>query len=516
LKLFHHDEAIHAWFSWELLTTGTWQYDPMYHGPFLYFITAGMFSIFGDSDLVARLAPTLFGSLLIPLVYCIYRLGYLDRKQTLIASIFIALSPDMIYFSRFLRHDIFMLFFTLLLIVGLLAYFEKKKTRYIIISAVALACALSLKEEMPIIALIIGLYFIYALFRRKTFTLPTTWTRDLILGVLVVVSIMSILYSGFGAHIETLIGQNLDLHTTGWYKAIEHWTAMHNQQRLGGPWYFYILLLILYEVPILILALIGTIQFLISGEKIHEMYHNLRNRIRPAESPTAFHLLIKRCIFQINASKKPVDIGINKQEEFVRFCIVWMLLSMGVYAYVGEKVPWLVIHQLLPMIFVAVYKLNKLKIIGAILGCIFLVLITWHVAFVPADVNEPIVQVQNSEQMRDVMKLIDASDHVVLASKNYWPLPWYYRGEIWKKKITFYGKRVDETTLFEQKPDLIIFHDAESYNSLPGYDKKTYRLSYWFSVWDNQDRLAEYYFKRDGPLGSMNLDIFIRNASMTQ
>ena len=42
LKLLHHDEAIHAWFSFELLTKGTYQYDPMYHGPLLYYITAAI------------------------------------------------------------------------------------------------------------------------------------------------------------------------------------------------------------------------------------------------------------------------------------------------------------------------------------------------------------------------------------------------------------------------------------------------------------------------------------------
>ena len=66
-KLFHHDEAIHSWFSFDLLTKGTWVYDPSYHGPFLYYVTAGMFSLFGASDLVARLLPALFGLLLIPL-----------------------------------------------------------------------------------------------------------------------------------------------------------------------------------------------------------------------------------------------------------------------------------------------------------------------------------------------------------------------------------------------------------------------------------------------------------------
>ena len=125
LKLFHHDEAIHSWFSFTLLTKGTWVYDPSYHGPFLYYVTAGMFSLFGASDLVARLLPALFGTMLIPLVYCIHRLGYITKTQTLVVALFLAISPDMVYFSRFLRHDIFMLFFTMLLLVALLYYFER-------------------------------------------------------------------------------------------------------------------------------------------------------------------------------------------------------------------------------------------------------------------------------------------------------------------------------------------------------------------------------------------------------
>jgi predicted membrane-bound mannosyltransferase len=201
--------------------------------------------------------------------------------------------------------------------------------------------------------------------------------------------------------------------------------------------------------------------------------------------------------------------GDRKSEEFFRFCIWWMLLSMAFYAYVGEKVPWLLIHQLLPMTFVAVYRLNWQKVAFALIGTIFLVAMTWHVAFVPADINEPIVQVQNSEEMRTVMDLIDHSDRVVLASKNYWPLPWYYRGSRWNK-ITMFADRMDIPTLTGSHPDLIILHDGASYESIEGYDKVTYKLSYWFSFYDNQDRLLLYYLHRDGRMGSINIDLFKR------
>jgi uncharacterized protein (TIGR03663 family) len=316
-----------------------------------------------------------------------------------------------------------------------------------------------------------------------------------------------VLYSAFGAHVETLIGKDLMVNSTGWYQAIEHWSAMHNQQRLGGPAFFYVPLFLLYELPIFVLAVIATIQFVLPYETILLTGKRIRTWFRNRSFALSTEDLAKASIRQLLNSKKVPE----KQDEFIRFCIWWMLLSMAFYAWVGEKVPWLILQQLLPMIFVATYRLNVYKIVFAALGIIFLIVMTWHVAFVPADINEPIVQVQNSEDMRIVMKLMDQSDKIVLASKNYWPLPWYYRGEAWKK-ITMYGDKVDEQTLTGTKPDIIIMHDAASHESLEGYNKTTFKLSYWFSFYDNENRLLEFYCFRDGKMGSINLDIFTRKG----
>lgn len=516
LKLLHHDEAIHSWFSYELLTKGAWMYDPSYHGPFLYYATAGMFAAFGSSDLVARLLPCLFGTLLIPLVYCIYRLEYISKNQTLLVALFLAISPDMVYFSRFLRHDIFMLFFTFLLLVAFLYYLERGQMRFAVIAAISAAGALSCKEEMPVILLIFASFFLIALW-RGSFHLPTSWKRDMILGLLIVVAIMSVLYTGFGGHPDTLIGKDFsvdsggihfDMHSTGWYKALDHWTTMHTQQRLGGPWFFYIPLDLLYELPIFFLALIGTVQFLIKGIDFRLILMRLKNYLKYRNNVVPAGDLAAISIRQLQKENS----GHSKSDEFFRLCIYWMILTMAFYAYVGEKVPWLIIPQLLPMCLVATYQLNWQKILIALVGCLFLIVMTWHVAFVPADINEPIVQVQNSEDMRMVMQLMDASDHIVVASKDYWPLPWYYRGDRWNK-IKFFGSQEDEKTITKNTPDVIMLHDTESYTSLDGYDKKTYKLSYWFSVYDNDKRMFEYYLHRDGKMGSINIDIFTRNTT---
>ena len=506
LKLFHHDEAIHAWFSYNLLTTGAWQYDPSYHGPFLYYVTAGMFALFGDSDLVARILPSLAGFLLVPLVYCIYRLGYLDKKQTILAALFIAVSPDMVYFSRFLRHDIFMLFFTLLLVVALLAYLSKGRTLYAVLAAVAAAGSLCCKEEMPVILIIIG-SFLAILAYRKQIALPPRWKADLAMAVLIVAAIMGILYSAFFAHPETLVGTDFAVNTTGWYQAVAHWSEMHTMQRLGGPVYFYIPIYLLYELPVFILAMIATAQFLLPSERARIAGMKARNLFVRRTVALTTEEVVSASVRQLDPARK----GIPKTDGFIRFCIWWMILSMAFYGWVGEKVPWLIIHQLLPMIFVATYRLNWYKIGFAALGTIFLIGMTWHVAFVPADMNEPIIQVQNSEDMRIVMAEMDRADLVVLASKNYWPLPWYYRGARWDR-ITMFDDRKEISVLTENDPDMIILHDAASYDEIEGYDKTTYRLCYWFSFYDNEDRLFDYYLHRDGKSGSINIDVFTRTG----
>jgi uncharacterized protein (TIGR03663 family) len=514
LKLLHHDEAIHSWFCYEFLTRGVWQYDPSFHGPFLYYVTTGIFALIGPSDFAARLLPSLFGFAIIPLVYAVHRIGYISKNQMLVAALLIAISPDMVYFSRFLRHDIFMLFFTMLLLVAILYYFERGQTRFAVLAAVATAGALCCKEEMPAIIIIFAVFFAFLAWRGR-FTLPLQWKTDLMLSGVLVIAIMSVLYSAVFNHVDTLIGQNFsiatqgvhfEMNTTGWYQAIDHWTTMHNQQRLGGPLYYYIPLFLLYELPIFILALIGTVQFITAGLHPVLFFRKVKNWIRERRYILPVSDLAAVTLQQMRDGQ---DVN-KKSEEFFRFCIVWMIGTMAFYAWVGEKVPWLIIAQLLPMCFVATYKLNWQKTVFALAGCLFLIVMTWHVAFVPVDINEPIVQVQNSEDMREVMGLMDNTSLVVIASEHYWPLPWYYRGDVWNKKIKFYGNITDIGTITGNDPGMIILHDTESHPSLEGYQKKTYKLSYWFPFDDNKKRLPEYYLRRDGKMGSINIDVFTR------
>jgi len=481
LKLFHHDEAVHAWFSWRLLTQGVYTYDPVYHGPFLYYVTAGMFGLFGASDLVGRIVPALLGTLMVPPVYAIHRLGYLDRRQTLVAALFLAVSPEMVYFSRFLRNDIFVAFFSLLLVVACLAWIERGRLRYAVLAGLAAGLGMCCKENMPFVLAIIGGYLVFLLATRRL-RFSRRLVRDGVIAVAVMLGVMALVYSSFGAQPEVLL--------TGWQEAIVHWTSMHEQQRLGGPWFTYLALFALYDLPILLFGIFGIGLFV----------------RRPRRS-------MGELVETVRAQLAGAAVAGDRNREFTRFCIVWFLASLAIYAYLGEKVPWLIVHQLLPLIFVAVYRLGTRRTILAVGAAALLLLCTWHVAFVPADIHEPIVQVQNSEDLREVMAAIDAAEKVAVASETYWPLPWYYVNDT-PGHIVYLARWVDPTEIQEGGYDLVIAHDQESYRGdLLNFTGRRYRLSYWFDYGEIQNRLAEYYLLRIGEPGSMNIDLFARNGT---
>ncbi len=139
-----HDESLHAFYSWRLYQGEGYEHMPMMHGPFQFFGTALSFSLFGDSDFTARLLPALFGTALVVLPYFLRQ--QLGRWGSLTVAILLAFSPTLLYFSRYARNDIYIAFWTLLLVIFMWRYFEQRKARYLYFSAAALSLSFCTKE----------------------------------------------------------------------------------------------------------------------------------------------------------------------------------------------------------------------------------------------------------------------------------------------------------------------------------------------------------------------------------
>ncbi|MCH7736510.1 MAG: TIGR03663 family protein [Chloroflexi bacterium] len=166
-RTVHYDEAIHLHFAWRLSESsgaflgwpwvfGTdYIHSPWMHGPFQIEFTALMFRIFGDTDVTARLGYVLFGTALVAAPY--FFRDYLGRTGSLLAAVMLALSPTLLYFSRFGRNDIIMAFFASVLLVLMWRYIHEGHRRYLYLASAVLALMFATKETAYLVVGIFGL-----------------------------------------------------------------------------------------------------------------------------------------------------------------------------------------------------------------------------------------------------------------------------------------------------------------------------------------------------------------------
>jgi predicted membrane-bound mannosyltransferase len=146
-KPLHHDESMHAFFSLEFARNpASYQYDPLLHGPFqfhaegfIFMIILAAQRIFGVggvagnpwiNDATARILPALFGIGIVALPIGLRRV--LGRYSALITGLLLAVSPAFVYFSRFLREDIYFNFFMFAMVVCAVQYAQKRTIRWMV------------------------------------------------------------------------------------------------------------------------------------------------------------------------------------------------------------------------------------------------------------------------------------------------------------------------------------------------------------------------------------------------
>jgi uncharacterized protein (TIGR03663 family) len=302
---FHHDESQDAYFSWVFWKQGQYEYMPILHGPLRFYLTAAMYTLFGDSDFTARLAPALLGTLMVPLPYLLrHQLGRLAAFATAIG---LAFGPSYLYYSRFAREDIYIACITLGLLVVTFRFLDRPRRHQPALIGVLLALSFATKESTFITVFVAGTFFIGALalqarrhgLRRAPLVRAVTsvgwepWAWALALFALV----FTLLFTVFLTHPGGL--------WDGIYKGLKYWLDQHGVGRGEHEWYFYIVVLFAEEWPALLLGAVGAVAVL----------------------------------------RRPTLLG--------AFLIWDFVLSLAVYSWANERFSWLVLHPLLPLLFLA-------------------------------------------------------------------------------------------------------------------------------------------------------------------
>ena len=393
---FHHDESLHAFFSYQLWQGEPYRYDPVFHGPFLYWTNALVYSLLGASDFTARLLPALFSvALLLPLWSLREQLGNVGWK---VAALFLLCSPTYGYYGRFLADDNYCALFSLLLLTLAIGYLQRATAWRMALIGLVAALFLATKAVSYLFFASVSLFvllvlalntFAPGLDRRQMLHTALQWLHDRwrhwSLGLAVLLVTYSALFTSFFSYWPGL--------WEGVFATLGHWIGQHQQARIPGPVYYYLPRLVLHE-PVFLLA-------------------------------------IPSLIWAARERRSPLDV----------FLAFWMVASLAIYGYAQEKVPWLTMHMLLPMFLLAGRWIDRLWQSGRFRGvqvAVIALLLAWSlrdtlwlVFRMPAGSPHLLTYMASTREMQQAAKRIrnmqPASGQVYMAGPGTWAMRWYLR-----------------------------------------------------------------------------------------
>ncbi|MCX8178880.1 MAG: TIGR03663 family protein [Candidatus Aenigmarchaeota archaeon] len=262
----HFDEGGgHAIGVRTLINEGRYIYDPDFHGPFLYHITALAFILFGMSDITLRVTQAIFGILTVGILWLLK--DHLKKDALIAAALLLAISPSLVYYSRFAVHDSYFVFFSIAFIVFLFLYSKERKEKYLYLTSASLAFLFTVKENAYIFLAVVGFCFfvefviesirIKGKFSKKIAKNPyTAWirhnTKQLAISFVIFIVIFATIYTSFFRYPQNFI--------IAISEPFNHWLKKSTEQSgFVQPVEFYFRILREYDTAILFFGLLGII-----------------------------------------------------------------------------------------------------------------------------------------------------------------------------------------------------------------------------------------------------------------
>jgi uncharacterized protein (TIGR03663 family) len=416
----HGDEAVHADKFGELLEDGIYTYDPYeYHGPTLNYLTliparlSSAEKLTEISEFTLRVVPVFFGVSLILLVLLIGR--GLGLKAAAYAAVLTAISPAMVFYSRYYIQEMLLVSFTFCVIVFGYRYTLSRKIVWAILTGMSMGLMHATKETciIPFVSMFLALVVMLLMKRPKeSIVNAVKLIRPLhFFAFLAAFGITSALFfSSFLTNPNGIL-DSIRTYTTYFDRAGNNTLHIH-------PWYYYLKMLlysrffdgpIWTEALIIVLALVG---FTAAVTKKGISCANIQ-LIRFL----GFYTLIMTLVYSLIPYKTP-------------WCMLGFLHGMILLAGVGA----VVLVRLLPNV------LPRLIIICLILeGSLHLLWQSYLNSYeYYSDSRNPYVYAHPTDEIFTVVERIEEMARVhpdgyrmhiqiICPGKDYWPLPWYLR-----------------------------------------------------------------------------------------
>jgi uncharacterized protein (TIGR03663 family) len=499
LKPLHHDEGVNGFFLTTLFREGIYKYDPSnYHGPTLYYISLFFTKVFGLETFPIRASVGVFGVLMVVLAFFLRR--YIGSIGSLVAALLVALSPGMVYISRYFIHEIFFVFCSFAIVLGVLFFIEGRKpgiwaTAWMALlllicflpPALNIVTLFQLQSETTVWVLRAGFFLVEAILVFLVMRMLLEWnegravylllasastalffatkeTAFITLGTVLIacgcVWLWRRLYGGvFGADIGE---DNLAPVPLTWKTF---------RERLGSGADLLLLIVALVAVFIYVSVLFFSSFFTYAegiagavkayafwtktGTGDHTQNGNLAylKWLWKIESPILFLSALGTLIAFVKA-----------RHRFAMFAGLWAFGLFLAYTIIPYKTPWLALSFILPMCIVAGYGINELVAAcdSAMKGIAVLLLAAsiGILGYQTTDLNfnrydddtMPYVYAHTRRGFLDLIRQVEyyaeksgkgKEATIEIVSPDYWSMPWYTRHY---SHANYHGRIVDANT----------------------------------------------------------------------
>jgi uncharacterized protein (TIGR03663 family) len=422
----HGDEAIHAFKLGQLLEEG-YRYDPNeYHGPTLNYLTliptwlsrAQKFADLGETTL--RIVPVFFGVLLVLLL--LLMVDGLGRAGSICAAVLTAVSPAMVYYSRYYIQEMLLVCFTFGVIVSGYRYTKNMNIGWILLAGVFLGLMHATKETCVIAfgSMLLALLLTLLMGGRQNGsvlnTVKAVKSSHLIAGLIAAVVVSALFYSSFFSNPIGIL-DSFRTYTTYLNRAGQNQLHIH-------PWYFYLKMLLYYkygtgpvwsEALIVVLAAVGFVIAIRGKGLVGVNFHLLRF--------IAFYTLVMTVVYSMIPYKTP-------------WCLLGFLHGMILLAAVGAVGIIKAVPTVLPRLIIAL-----LLLAASVHLCLQAYLSSYKYY---ADSRNPYVYAHPTTDVFTITKRVEQLTEahpyglsmpvqVICPGGDYWPLPWYFRrfNKVW-------------------------------------------------------------------------------------
>ena len=420
LRPMHGDEANQAVKAETLLETGRYTYDPAeHHGPTLYYLTLPSMwldlvrSAAETSEFTFRIVPVCFGVGLILLLLVVG--DGLGRPAAVGAGILTAISPAMVFYSRYYIQETLLVFFTFGAIAAGWRYVRTRQVAWAFAAGACVGLMYATKETWVLAAAATAagaaLTVAWARWRDAAYL---NWRAYVRFGPVLAAAVgaalaAGVFYSSFFTHPAGLWNSILAYRS---YLDRAGGAGMHDQ-----PWYAYLHILTYYH---------------------------------PAAGFTWTEgLIVGLAVVGIVAALRQGGAGVG-DPSLVRFLAFYTVTLTVLYAVIPYKTPWCLLSFLHGMILLggvgAVALVRWARVVPAqvVIGVVLAGLAghlgwqAYRASFVLyADTRNPYVYAHTSTDALNLVRRVvdlasvspDGPNTVikVITPENYWPLPWYLR-----------------------------------------------------------------------------------------